>query len=83
MPRYRKHTPTVEAYQLDDTPTSQRHLINWGKGYITHASGNSVAVLVCGQYQTAMPGDFVLLDDNGDFSVLDQFTFADEYGLVL
>ncbi len=83
MPRYRKHSPTVEAYQLDDTPTSQRHLINWGKGHITFANGNSVFVNVKGQQLLALPGDFILMDEDGNFSVWDQFTFADEYGLVL
>lgn len=83
MPRYRQHSPTVEAYQLEDTPTSQRYLINFGKGYITHAAGNSVAVMVDGQYQTAMPGDYVLKYENDRFEVWGVQDFADQWGIVL
>ncbi len=83
MARYRKKSPVVEAYQLDDTPTSQRYLINFGRGYITHGSGNSVDVMVDGSYHTAFPGDFILKYENGTYEVWTAQDFSDEWGIVL
>ena len=83
MARVKRKSPTAHAYQLDDDPKSQRFIINFGKGFITHGSGNSVAVLVSGQYITAMPGDYVLsFEDEKRFEVISEQDFKANYELL-
>jgi hypothetical protein len=74
MPYYRKKPVVIEARQLEYTEQSRNELARWCNGYTYNHSPS----LTVGDYY-AQVGDYIIENENGDFSVVGKDKFEKTY----